>query len=111
MATNEERRVVKAALKAENYWCVPTTGLLFRCWYCHRNDFAGISLTDRGSGIRLHRRGPTHNLLVKKLESIMSKDGPGIGGRKEQFGSLTDPEKLGDEGVFRYFLVTCVCVM
>ena len=109
VATPEELRVVKTALKAENFWCVPTTGLLFRCWYCHRSDFAGISLTDWGSGIRLHRRGPTHKLLVKKLEIIMTKDGPGIGGRKEQFGSLTDVEKLGDEGACLYLpLLVCV---
>ena len=39
-------------------------------------------------------------LLVKKLESVMSKSGPGVGGLKAQLGALTDHEKLGDEGTF-----------
>ena len=99
MAATPEERVLRIALRKGHFWCVLTTGFLFRCIYCHPESHPGISLTEWGSGIRLHRGNKTHKALVKNLEREMTKNGPGIGEKREMLRALTDEDKLGDEGM------------
>ena len=95
VASKEEQRVEAVAKRrAENFWCMPLKGLNFRCLYCHPDDpeFQGISLTEYGTGIRVHGSGKTHTALVAVMERQMTPEGPDVGDNEG------DTDKLGDEG-------------
>ena len=105
MAGAEEARVLKSARKLKFFWCIPTEGLFFRCIYCHPVTGKGISLTEWGSGIRLHARSSqTHRTLVRALECEMTSEGPGVG---ELAATLEGADRCREAGRRAYVFLFC----
>ena len=108
VASKDERRVEAVAKRrAENFRCMPLKGLNFHCLYSHPDDpeFQGISLTEYGTGIRVHGNEKTHTALVAVMERQMTPEGPDVGDNEG------DHDKLGDEGtMFISCMKYCLCV-
>ena len=96
--------ILRSALASStHFFWVQLAGIRGDCIYCHPNPTGRLSLTDYGSGARLHRLNQTHQVYHHHMEVEVTPDFPAVG------EAPAETAVLNDRGEF-FFLTSLSCV-